>query len=132
MNIEEWFIEFVKARDVFQKKIKEFKKTDYLEIHYTDKTTKVLENPTIEKIKSFAKKDAIVILFPNKLEHIDWVVKNWDILKEYQDLTIYFINPDSNLEKKWAVKPFVHERVTERPALKQGLLSLFETVEKSS
>ncbi len=132
MELEEWYIQFLKARDVFEKKIKDIiKKDSVTEVHFTDKILKILIKPTLDEIKKYDKKEYLTILFPNKKEHVEFLIKNWNSLKEYPNLSIFFINPESSLDKKWALKPHIHDKITDPEALKPGLLAMFETVEES-
>lgn len=71
--------------------------------------------------------DVIVTL--NTRENLDFIISSWASLSASELLIIYVANPYSLTEKYWAIRPFVHERITERRALRKGLEALFSTVE---
>ena len=54
---------------------------------------------------------------------------NWDEFSKFKGLVFYFINPFSNLDKKWVVQPYVHAQIADNASLKTGLKSMFETVD---
>lgn len=73
---------------------------------------------------STAIKDEKVVCL-NTRQNLDWLIKNWDSLKQSRNVFI-FVNPD--VSESWSVHPSMHDVITEKAALKPGLLSLFESV----
>ena len=62
----------------------------------------------------------------NLKKNVDAVIANWDKLAKLKGLCIYFVNP--NLNEKWLLYPYTHDQITEKPALRRGLESLFSMV----
>jgi len=79
-------------------------------------------------IEKISENDTAVVTF-NTLENFDFLLNHWGKLKDVKNLTIYFINPFSKLDKKWVIKPHVHDRICEQNSLKKGLRSIFGMVE---
>lgn len=69
-------------------------------------------------------KDEKVVCLNTK-QNLDWLIKNWDSLKQSRNIFI-FVN--LAVSESWSVHPSMHDIVTEKSALKPGLLSLFESV----
>lgn len=69
-------------------------------------------------------KDEKVVCLNTK-DNLDWLIKNWDSLKQSRNVFI-FVNMATS--ESWSVHPSMHDVVTEKSALKQGLLALFESV----
>jgi hypothetical protein len=72
----------------------------------------------------------VLLVTINRRQNVDMLASLWQELLNYPKLSIMFVNPYSNLEKKWIIMPHVHEKITERKALKLGLYSLLSTVEE--
>ena len=60
------------------------------------------------------------------------MVIKWALLIKYQLLNIFFVNPFSNLDKRWIIYPYTHARIAEPEALETGLASIAENVEMIS
>jgi len=89
----------------------------------------------VPKIEDFGKiveridSHNLTIVVFNTKENLDIVIENWSKIKDHEHLAIMFVNPNSELDKKWVVFPYTHHKVTEKASLKKGLKSLFQTVE---
>ena len=68
----------------------------------------------------------------NSSENFSFLTKNWDKFTDLKKLAVYFVNPFSKTEKKWIIHPYTHSKITEKSSLKQGLKSMFDTVETTS
>jgi|ETNmetMinimDraft_2_1059921.scaffolds.fasta_scaffold49434_2 hypothetical protein len=135
----DWAINFVKNRDAFTKKIKEIEKgkdSDF-SVRYDDgKEASFIIIPSIDDIQKTlekrTKKDHFCIITLNNKDNLDSIINNWKKLIEYEFLSIYFVNPDSKLDKKWILFPYTHNKICDESSLKSGLKSMFEMVEQIS
>lgn len=134
-HLKEWYIKYRENRDIILKKIESIidNKT-HISIKNKDNSEEVAiihEDITsiVELLKPFNKEKHIITVVLNKKAHIELLLKEWDKLIEYTYLTIIFVNPHSSEEKKWLIKPAVHNKITEKSALRSGIQSIAESVE---
>ena len=130
----DWSIGFMENKDFIKKRIKSIKKTkdefDFI-INYKDKIKyfilkTYLYEDLFNKIKS---NEHFGVITLNNLSNIDFVVRNWKKLTDFRYLSIYFINPFSNLDKAWTLFPHVHEKICDKTSLEKGLKSMSEMIE---
>jgi hypothetical protein len=81
---------------------------------------------TIERLKD----KTVNLIVPNTGQNLQALIDNWQALAQLPGLTLFFVNPTSKTEMRWVIMPHVHDKITEKSALKLGLKSLFETVEE--
>lgn len=127
-DLREWMLIFLKSRDVFQKAIQDIEvlNGDFVVKKATENVL-FLVRPELEGVDEVASKEgAVGLVVLNRKRNVDAVVKGWDRLKEMPGLCIYFVNPVAN--EKWMLFPQTHDAITEKAALKKGLVSLFNTV----
>ena len=130
--LKEWAVSYVKHRDMITKNIVNIKEEqDKVIVKFKDKEKVFLIMPivndsVIEKINK-DKNTGIIIL--NSKENLDFLIKKWSKLIKFEKLTIFFINPFSEPEKKWFISPYVHNKICDKDSLKLGLKTMFETVE---
>lgn len=133
--LKDWTISYIKNRDLLTKAIKKIEENKGgWDIAVKTRTEKrhYMIMPRIKNIRDLLEKlndSMATVVVLNTKENLDAVIENWSALKEHKKLCIIFVNPDSELEKKWIVFPYTHERITEKASLKKGLKSLFHTVE---
>ncbi len=131
----EWTIHFFKNRDMIHKRIENIEKDKNgfdIRIKFKDKEqfVIVLETLDIELILSKLNDDShFSIVTLNSKQNLDLMVKNWKKLAAFKSLNLIFVNPFSNLDKKWIVSPYVHNRICDGNSLELGLKSMFETVD---
>ena len=65
----------------------------------------------------------------NNRKNLDLVIENWRALIEFPFLTIYFVNPNSKMDRKWILKPYTHHKICDESSLKTGLKSMFGMVD---
>jgi hypothetical protein len=137
MDIKEWMIEFLKHKDVFLKKIVEIEENDegFL-IKYKDKkqvvlVSRVFDDRLLQMIEDADGFDSIVVAVNNSTGNLDYMIESWSKLSPMPGLMIYFVNPNSSTEQKWIVSPYSHERIADPGSLKDGLYSMFATVEQN-
>lgn len=65
----------------------------------------------------------------NTTENFNMIKKEWNRFTHFPKLTFIFVNMYSSNDQKWFVKPFFHERITEKKSLKKGLQSMFKMID---
>ena len=132
----DWTINFVKYKDSISKKIKQIEngKDGFdLYVKYIDKENYFIIVPTIESIESLLNRlnnsfyFSIVTL--NSNNNFKMLLDNWSKLINYKLLSIIFVNPFSELDKKWIIVPSVHDKICDESSIKCGLKSMFESTE---
>lgn len=128
-ELKEWAQIFLKNRDVMQKTTSGFENLngDFV-AHKTTGDVLFLVRPELLNVEEVLQKAAgsagLVVL--NTKKNVDAVLANWDKLAKLKGLCIYFVNPKAN--EKWLLYPYTHDQITEKPALRRGLESLFSMV----
>lgn len=128
-QLKEWAQIYLKSRDAMQKSITGIDNLngDFV-VHKLTGDVIFLIRPELSDVSEILAKSSgssgLVVL--NTKKNVDFVVSHWDKLSKLKGLCIYFVNPTVN--DKWLLYPYTHEQITERPALKRGLESLFSMV----
>ncbi len=128
-QLKEWAQIYLKSRDAMQKSINGIENLngDFI-VHKSAGDIIFLVRPELSDVSEILAKasgsSGLVVL--NTKKNVDFVVSNWDKLAKLKGLCIYFVNPTVN--EKWLLYPYTHEQITEKPALKRGLESLFSMV----
>ncbi|MCC7575033.1 hypothetical protein KO361_05560 [Candidatus Woesearchaeota archaeon] len=128
LNIMDWTETYLKYKDTVQRKITKITKNPEKEelicelkdgtIHtYICKDN--LEDKDTQKIKN----NRVSCL--NTKKNVDWVIKNWQEIKN-TDTIFLFANPKKAMH--WSLNPKLHDRITDKTALKQGLKTLLESI----
>jgi len=122
-------------KDLILKKIDNVKQEeDLLLIDYKGgRKQVVLIHPFIDSIDSIEKlkdhDDCSLILY-NTNANLKVLINDWEKFISFKrQFNIQFINPFSQLEKRWAIFPYTHNMVTEKAGLEFGLKALFNNVE---
>jgi len=131
MDLYEWTEEYIRFRDVIRKKIVDIKKQNrsILVKEKEKENPYLIEEDLLEginKLSDFEKKKSIIIVTLNKEKNLDVLIKNWDNLLEFEDLTVLFSHPGTN--EKWSVHLKSHDKISEKKHLKEGLKILFESI----
>lgn len=141
-GLKNWITEYMKHKDIFLKSIVSIKPKEDgnrgIIIEYKTKKMDILIEPYLsqnEKIFENVKKsnelfDSVSLVVLNTKENLNKILEAWEKLSQLAKLSIYFVNPDSNSDKRWIICPYTHSRITERSSLKTGLKSIFSTVEE--
>ncbi len=134
--LKQWALLYVKHRDIAVKKIAGIKDTGYgfLMANSDGTTTSCIIAVSFkgignEFISAAAADKGILIVTLSNEENIRAVYSVWETLAASQNLLIIFANPFSSLEEKWALRPYIHNRVCDRSSLLQGLKAMAELVE---
>lgn len=128
MNILEWTLAFIKYKDSVQRKIQDIipdnskgivhvKNKDGSEGKYI--CTNLLSHLAAKDLKD----ERVACL--NKKENVDWLISNWDTLKDKKCI-FFFVNLKKS--ENWAINPHMHHCVTDKSALKPGLKALYESI----
>ena len=129
-----WTINYVKNKDLLAKEIVSLEKhNEELYVKFKNKEQFFLMLPTIndvdEIVHKIREKQNLTIIVLNSGENFDIIVKNWKRFIDFQKFTIIFINPFSNLDKKWILSPYIHNKICDNTSLITGLKSIFNTVD---
>ena len=128
-QLKEWAQIYLKSRDIMQKSITGFESSngDFV-VRKSTGDILFLVRPELsnadEVIEKSTGNSGLVVL--NTKKNLDFVVSHWDKLANLKGLCIYFVNPRAN--EKWLLYPYTHDQITEKPALRRGLESLFSMV----
>lgn len=134
----DWTINLIKNQDILTKKINEIKRNendfDFSVEYKDDNETFFIVKPSIKHIDEVLEKVNkdlhFRIITPNNKGNLDIIINNWKKLIEYKFLSVYFINPFSQLDKKWVIYPYTHHKICDDSSLKLGLKSMFDMVEQ--
>lgn len=131
-----WTISFVKNKDIISKKIEKIEngKGNFdLYVKFKDKEQYFIITPSIADIDSIIQKINYIYYFTivtfNSKENFDSLLKNWKRLVDFKFLSIIFINPFSELDKKWVIFPYTHNKICDESSLETGLKAMFGMVE---
>ena len=132
----EWTINYVKNRDIISRKIENIEKNKEgydVFVKFKDKEQFFIVRPFIKDINEITEKLAneknISLVLLNSMENFGIICNNWKKFTELKSFNIYFVNPFSQLDKKWIIYPYTHERISDSNSLEKGLKSMFEMVE---
>ena len=132
----EWTANFVKNKDVIARKIENIEKNKDgfdLYVKFKDKEQFFIISPGIDNldliIPKLKSESHFCIVTLNSGENLDSLIKNWRRLIEFKFLSVVFVNPFSQLDKKWIIYPHTHHKICDESSLKTGLKSIFEMVE---
>ena len=132
----EWTASFVKNKDVIAKKIENIEKNRGgfdLYVKFKDKGQFFIISPSIDNLDLIIPKlkndSHFCIVALNSSENLGSLIKNWNRLIEFRFLSVMFVNPFSQLDKKWTIYPYTHHKICDESSLKTGLKSMFGVVE---
>lgn len=126
MELKEWMITFIRHKDIVQRRIKEIRETDDgFIVVYKDSQKRFIIMPKLK-----LPKDQSSIACLNTKDNLKFLLDNWKPFVDSKAM-LHFVNPSSKLEKKWIITPYVHDSVADPESLKQGLNSMFDTVDEA-
>ena len=118
MEPEEWIVNYVKNRDLIERKLigheiqgelikfkYEHKETDYI-------VKEVLTDDVFD-INTSGEQTTIVCL--NSEHNVKFVIDNWDKMKKDTKLKIMFVNFTTNV--KWILSPNTHDKIADPESL---------------
>lgn len=130
--LREWTVSYVKHRDMIAKNIVNIKEEqDKVIVKFKDKEQVFLIRPIVNDpvVEEINKDKKICVIMLNSKENFDFLIDKWNKLMKFEKLTLFFVNPLSDLEKKWFISPYVHNKICDDDSLNIGLKTMFETVE---
>jgi len=128
-----WTKTYIKHQDIINKtieSIKEDKDFDLI-VKHKDKEEFYIIEPFIKDttILNKLKNDKIITLVIfNSKENFNFIVDNWKKFIDLPNFKIIFVNPFSDIDKKWIIKPYMHHKICDESSLKLGLKSMFDMV----
>ena len=132
----DWTINFIKNKDIIAKKIENIEngKDGFdLYVKYKDREQYFIITSNIVDIGSIIQRindnSYFSIVTLNSKENFEIVLKNWSRLISFKFLSIIFVNPFSELDKKWVIFPHTHNKICDESSLVNGLKSMFNMVE---
>ena len=132
----DWTVNFIKNKDIVAKKIEKIENNKDgfdLFVKYRDREQYFIIAPNLADIDSIMQrindKLHFTIVTLNSKGNFDAMLKSWDMLINFRFLSIIFVNPFSELDKKWIVFPYTHHKISDDSSLKNGLKAIFEMVE---
>ncbi len=127
MNLKEWTRIYVKHKDMIKKNIiKEEDKNNYIEYEYKSHNKHryfIMPELNDKDMDNINKKEFSTVVTRNKKENLDFLISEWEKLKEFPNLTFIFVNLELNT--KWVIKPYTHSRVIDEKSLRKGLIAMF-------
>ncbi len=118
MELKSWISNFVKAKDAFDKRLKNCELNEnILTCVYTNKVHHFLISP---KLIIPEAKDFFSVVCLNNVDNITFLAENWSYFLR-KNLTIIFVNDDGSY---WQINPLVHSKVADPDTLLSGLMSL--------
>jgi hypothetical protein len=133
--LKDWIIGYLKARDAVAKQIVSIAENadgaDIVIDCILKKQFVIVQQILSDPCALAAFQDRhIVLVTANTRANLEFLISNWDSFVRFQHLSIYFVNPDSGLEKRWVIYPATHNCLFEKNALRKGLESIFSSVEE--
>lgn len=132
----DWIIDFLKNKDLLLKRIEivEKNKDDFdVYVKFKDKEQFFVVKPIIKDVDEvlgrFDSEGYFGLVLLNTVGNFDVLIKNWDNFAKFKNLCVYFVNPFSQLDKKWIIYPYTHNNICDKNALEKGLKAMFEMVE---
>lgn len=130
-QILEWAENYLNHRKLVFKNIEQIiRKKNMIQVKYNEDIEEQLF-PTLclEDFKKAIGTTKITLVTLNSKKNFKYLIENWKKYSSFTELKIMFINPKSIKDKKWVVKPYVHNMVSDGDALVKGLKSMFGTVD---
>jgi hypothetical protein len=106
-------------------------------VKFKDKEQFVIAAPSLDDINGLLSKlknkdgNYSIVTFNNR-NNFKELLNNWDKLVEFRLLNIFFVNPFSNLDKRWIIYPHTHNKICDKESLEKGLKTMFDMVEPLS
>lgn len=134
--LTDWTINFIKNKDIISKKIEKIENgRDGFDLYvkYKDREQYFIITPSIIDIDSITQRinnnSYFSIVTLNSRENFEAILKNWNRLISFKFLNIIFVNPFSEMDKKWIIFPHVHHKICDESSLENGLKAMFDMVE---
>ena len=127
MNILNWTETYLKYKDTIHRRIKTLekkeKKKEIITKHKDGSEQVYICVNDLNEIDIKKHKEKRISCLNTK-KNFEWLVKNWEDVKE-QKIIFLFANPKK--ASHWSINPAIHNNITEKGSVKQGLKTLFES-----
>lgn len=130
----DWVKTYIKNKDVVNKSIENIKEDkDFdLIVNYKDKEEFYIIEAFIKDINLILNKlvnnKVITLIVFNSEENFNFIVGNWKKFIDLSNFKIIFVNPFSEMDEKWIIKPYMHHKICDESSLRLGLKSMFNMV----
>ncbi|MBS1267232.1 MAG: hypothetical protein MAG795_01204 [Candidatus Woesearchaeota archaeon] len=130
-DVFEWVKNYIKFVNAYHKKMKEMleEKGVIIVKYKSDKVEHYYPIVNLEDVDFSGLKSNPIIVAINSKHNFKTLVNDWEEISKNPDLKLIFFNQESSLQRKWVIKPYVHNRICNKKSLKKGLKSMFETVD---
>lgn len=119
MELENWTIEYVKARNAVRRTLKEHSvQGDEITFTHKHKVHHFLLSPVLRVPEA---RDVYTVVCLNTKQNIAFLLAHWDAFLQ-NNLFVLFANPAMNAS--WQINPKVHAMVADSETLEQGLASM--------
>jgi hypothetical protein len=124
MDLREWTILYVKHKDLFARRLKDYKDEGHrLVFNFKDHAMHAYAMEELGVPRQIDGKTLLTTL--NTKQNMEFLIKNWDAFAKHSHLTIVFVNPTTN--EKWFIVPHTHAQIAD-PNIEMGIKSLAENV----
>jgi hypothetical protein len=126
--MKDWIIQYVKTKDMFEKRLKDYKvKTDHIEFDFGKKKHVYLFQPElddsiIEKARQYEYKS---IVTEKTISNFNFLVDHFEVLSQFNHLIMVFVTADK--KNKVLVNPKLHAMVADPATLELGLKALWDS-----
>ena len=128
MNLIEWTKHYVKFKDCMKRQITEIEELeDRLLVHEKkeDKIYCISEDLRTKLLTEVECENRKYLVTLNALQNVKFLADNWQLIDD-KEFTIIFANPKTN--ESWMVHPKTHSKISDSKTVKQGLMSLYESI----
>ncbi len=127
-------IHHIRNKDIVLKKIQTLTdKNTYLDVVYKHKKQIFFIDPFLEHLEEeltlVKGEDHYTFVVFNTHENFQILLKRWAHFAEYRQLSFFFVNPLSKLDKIWIIFPYTHSMIADPESLELGLKTMFEQIE---
>lgn len=125
----EWTIRYVKHKDLFSKKLIDYKiLKNFIEFKFKHKEhVYYIYDELSSQVLDLLKDSWITFIVLNKQKNVQFLLDNWKNFSKFEKLNIYFVNPNTN--QNWIIYPNTHEKITSEKSLKPGLMTLYNSIQ---
>ncbi|MBI2575033.1 hypothetical protein HYV82_04055 [Candidatus Woesearchaeota archaeon] len=128
--LTEWAKNYIRHKDIVLKRIVSMEeKGGRITVRYKDRTASYEPMASMKDFEK-ASNEATIITF-NTQDNLQQLLKGWARLVA-KKLVVVMINPLSKLDNKWVIAAHIHDRICDKASFKQGMQTMFETVEPLS
>lgn len=128
MNLVEWTKHYIKFKDCMKRQITSIEELeDRLLVHEKkeDKVYCITEELKDKLLTENKCEERKFIVTTNTLMNVKFLADNWKLI-ENEEVTIIFANTKTN--ESWIVHPKTHSKISDNKTIKQGLMSLHESI----